>query len=124
MSKLQLSSSLCENCGFCCFSCEYLDNDGCSNHEYRSKSRCASFPLLFGQPTLMGHNDFTGKILEPCRFERNKIWFLFKLDKCLIQQNEILFNSLRWIIEDINNEREINWFFVKYNDKELSILIE
>lgn len=123
MSQLLLSSSLCKECGVCCFSCEYLDIHGCTNNEFRLESRCASFPLLFGNPDQMGHNNFSGKLNESIVSSRGKEWFIFDFCDCLLQQNELIFNSLRWIIEDINNGRDISWYFMKYDENELSISV-
>ena len=123
MSKLLLSSSLCKACGVCCFSCEYLDINGCTNNEFRLQSRCASFPLLFGNPDKMGHTNISGKLNKSTIYSKSKEWFIFDLSDCLLQQNEMIFNTLRWIIEDINNGKDISWFFMKYEQNELSLTV-
>ncbi len=123
MPQLLLSSSLCKDCGVCCFSCEYLDTQGCTNNEYRLQSRCASFPLLFGNPDQMGHENLSGKLNENMISSSNKGWFVFDLSDCILQQNEMMFNTLRWIIEDINNGKDISWYFMKYGENEISITV-
>ena len=123
MSQLLLSSSLCKECGICCYSCEYLDTQGCTNNEYRLQSRCASFPLLFGFPEKMGHANFSGKLNEGKKSIGKKEWFIFDLSDCLLQQNELLFNTLRWIIEDINNGKDISWYFMRYDENEITIMV-
>ena len=123
MSQLLLSSSLCKDCGICCYSCEYLDSQGCTNNEYRLQSRCASFPLLFGVPEKMGYSNSSGKLNGGTFSTNKKEWFIFDLSECLLQQNELLFNTLRWIIEDINNGKDICWYFMKYDENEISITL-
>ena len=121
MTQLQLTFSLCKDCGACCFNCDYLDSQsGCTDDSYRLNTRCVSFPVLYGKPNLLGHKNVYGQILNNKEIEQ-KIWFLMDFEKCIIQQKELLFNNLRWILEDINNGRNIESFSVSFEDISLVI---
>ncbi|NPD88134.1 MAG: hypothetical protein HGN29_05405 [Asgard group archaeon] len=125
MPKLHLTSSLCKDCGICCYTCEHHNSKtGCTNDEYRLNSRCTSFPLLYGDSEKMGHMNFWNDFHCSSNSERNSKWFIFNHEHCLIQQHDILFNNLRWLIEEINKGNEINFYVVKYHDIELTITKE
>ena len=125
MPKLHLTSSLCKDCGICCYTCEHLDsNIGCTNDEYRLNSRCTSFPLLYGNPEKMGHKNFWNEFHCSEKSESNSKWFIFNHEHCLIQQQDILFNNLRWFVEEINKGNEISFYAIKYQDMELTITKE
>ena len=116
MSSLNLLCTLCKDCGVCCFSCEFLDpKKGCTNEEYRINSRCSSFPIIFGIPQNMGYDDLSSLSLEPKNKDQKK-WFFYPLDQCLILQNELLFNALRWVLADTNSEKVTDWFFLQIGD--------
>ena len=124
MTKLHLTSSLCKECGICCYTCEYLDSDtGCTNHDYRLNSRCTSFPLLYGNPEKMGHMNFWNDFDYQPETEEGK-WFIFNHEFCLIQQQDVLFNNLRWFVEEINKGNAISFYAVKYENVELTITKE
>lgn len=125
MPKLHLTSSLCKDCGICCYTCEHLDsNTGCTNDDYRLNSRCTSFPLLYGNPEKMGHINFWNEFHSSNNSESNSKWFIFNHEYCLIQQQDILFNDLRWFVEEINKGNEIRFYAVKYQDIDLTITRE
>lgn len=120
MSRLFLSYNRCSGCGKCCFDCEYLDREhGCINHTFRLSTRCASFPILFGSPSLMGHRD--NKPSNRISNKEAKVWFIYAYPECVLQQDEILFNSLRWILDDINSGQNISFFHVQFDESELSL---
>ena len=122
MSRILLSFNRCVDCGKCCFDCEYLDRDyGCTNNTFRLSTRCASFPILLGIPSLMGHRDNkpSDRIID--KEAKDKIWFIYDYPECVLQQDEILFNNLRWILDDINSEQKITFFHVQIEERELSL---
>lgn len=122
MSRLLLSYNRCGACGKCCFDCEYLDRKhGCTNQEFRLSTRCASFPLLFGSPSLMGHADNKPSDRVSNKEIKDKVWFIYVYPECVLQQDEILFNNLRWILDDINYDQKISFFHVQVEDSELSL---
>lgn len=124
MEKLHLTSSLCKDCGICCYNCEYHSDVGCTNEEYRLDSRCTSFPLLYGDPEKMGHTNFWNEFNESSAKDEKSIWFIFNHEYCLIQQQDVLFNNLRWFIEEINKGNDISFYTIKYEDIELTITKE
>ncbi len=120
-SQIHLYFSLCKDCGACCFECGFLDKDsGCSNDDFRVRSRCSSFPIVYGDPESMGHKDLWGNILSSEITDKNK-WFIIEFDKCLLLQNEVFFHNLRWILEKINNGEKITGFVVSSEDATLAI---
>ncbi len=120
MSRILLSYNHCGDCGKCCFDCEYLDREhGCTNHTFRLSTRCASFPILFGSPSKMGHRD--NKPSDRFTNNETKVWFIYNYPECVLQQDEILFNNLRWILDDINSGQNISFFHVQFEGSELSI---
>jgi len=122
MKNLFLSYSHCKECGKCCFNCEFLDfKIGCINDEYRMKTRCASFPLIQGNPKKMGHKNLYGILQGELPKKDQKQWFIYHLEDCLILQNEIIFNNLRWIIEDINHNVQLRFFFISYGEENLIV---
>jgi hypothetical protein len=54
----------------------------------------------------------------------NAKWFIFNHEFCLIQQQDVLFNNLRWFVEEINKGNETSFYAVKYEDVELTITKE
>ncbi len=122
MKNLFLYYSHCKECGKCCFDCEFLDpKTGCTNDEYRLKSRCASFPLIQGNPKTMGHKNIYDIQNQEIPEEFQKQWFFYDLENCLILQNEIVFNSLRWVIEDINRSKKLRFFVMSYGEENLIV---
>lgn len=122
MNNLFLYYSHCKECGKCCFNCEFLDPKiGCINDEYRLNTRCASFPLIQGDPKQMGHKNLYDFQKEEKSKEMQKQWFIYHLENCLILQNEIIFNNLRWIVEDINRNQKLNFFFMSYGEENLMV---
>ena len=122
MSRIFLAYSRCRECGKCCFHCEYLDQEtGCTNHNFRLSSRCASFPLIQGNPTKMGYQYNT--LSDNCYDEGidKNIWFIFEYHECLLQQDEILLNNLRWILDDINDGLELTFYHAQIGDREISL---
>ncbi len=120
-SHIHLYFSSCKECGACCFDCGLLNkHSGCQNEEYRLNSRCTSFPILYGNPEKMGHNNLWGN-LESLDRSKDKQWFLLEFDKCLLLQDEKFLHQLRWIIEDINNGQEILGFVVGFDKETLTI---
>ena len=122
MSKILLSFNRCGECGKCCFDCEYLDREhGCTNHTFRLSTRCASFPILLGSPSLMGHRDDKPSDRLSNNDTKEKVWFIYAYPECVLQQDEILFNNLRWILDDINSGHNISFFHVQFEERELSL---
>jgi len=120
-SHMHLCFSSCKECGECCFDCGFLNKlSGCQNEEYRLNSRCTSFPILYGNPEKMGHNNLWGNLV-PLTRPKEKQWFLIEFDQCLLLQSEKFFHQLRWILEDINNGREMSGFVVSFDKETLTI---
>ena len=116
MSLLQLTFSLCKECGACCFNCGNLDlQSGCTDDSHRLNTRCASFPVIYGNPKLMGHKNIYGKLSVQDHIEK-EIWFLLNFKDCLLLQKELIFNNLRWILDDLNNGSKIDSFTVGFED--------
>ncbi len=121
ISQIHLYFSLCKDCGECCFECGFLDKyTGCSNEDFRVRSRCSSFPIVYGNPESMGHKDLWGNI-SSTRTDCNNKWFLIEFEKCLLLQDEVFFHHLRWIIEEINNGKDISGFVVSSKDAILTV---
>jgi hypothetical protein len=72
----------------------------------------------------MGHKNFWSEFHSSNNSKNNLKWFIFNHEYCLIQQQDILFNNLRWFIEEINKGNEISFYAVKYQDIELTITKE
>ena len=122
MSTLYLKSSLCKNCGYCCFDCSFLGDNGCTDLEYSSKTRCGSFPIIFGNSSRMGYNNLY-ELSDPDLHENpNKIKsFILEYPKCHLFQKERIFNVLRWFVNDINKSDKKVQFFVSFNTDNLYI---
>jgi len=119
MTTLVLESSLCKDCGACCFDCEYLGKDGCSNQEFRKNSRCISFPILFGNAKRMGLStllDYQEKDTE------KQEWFIFFYSKCKILSDSRLLNCLRHALRLINSKKH-SFIFFSFMDKTLLIYV-
>ena len=125
MKNLLLYYSHCKECGKCCFDCKFLDlKKGCTNDEYRLNTRCASFPLIHGNPNQMGYSNMYDIQRKEKLEKEKKHWFFFDLENCLILQNEIIFNNLRWVIEDINHNRNLRFFTMSFGEENLIITTE
>jgi len=125
MKKLLLYYSHCKECGKCCFECEFLDfKKGCTNEEYRLKTRCASFPIIKANLRQMGHINVWDIQKDETSNEHQDQWFIFDSENCLIQQKEILFNSLRWVVKDINQNKILRFFSMSYGEENLIISSE
>jgi len=117
---LLLTFNLCKTCGKCCFDCEFLDyKTGCKNEDFRLHSRCASFPLLFGNVEKLGY-----PTLHTITNTKNNSWFIFPLEECILLQDEIIFNNLRWLLSDVNESRKITWFFLQMNERKLELYFD
>ena len=123
MSNLLLVYSKCKECGACCFSCGFLDKDsGCVDDSFRLSSRCASFPVIYGNPKEMGYKTYFSVFRTENR-EEQKNWFIVDFEDCIILQDELLLNSLRWMIHDINSGNKLASFMVSFGDNHLSVFI-
>lgn len=67
----------------------------------------------------MGHRD--NKPSNRISNKETKVWFIYAYPECVLQQDEILFNSLRWILDDINSGQNISFFHVQFEGSELSL---
>ena len=122
MKKLAISYILCKDCGNCCFDCEYLDTEiGCTNHEFRLSTKCAYFPLIYGMPLKMGYRDDSPIETNSFDSSNKNTWFIYEYPECLIQQNEILMNNLRWVLADINCGKKISFFTVQFEEQHLTL---
>ena len=75
-SQIHLYFSECRRCGECCYDCGLLDEEsGCLDNDIRVRSRCSSFPIVYGDPESMGHKDLWGDLLVSDSPEKNK-WFI------------------------------------------------
>jgi hypothetical protein len=54
---------------------------------------------------------------------KGDIWFIIDFEECTLLQNELFFHSLRWIIDDLNNERDVRSFTLSIGDTSLSVFI-
>ncbi len=116
-----LESSLCKDCGSCCFNCGNLGQNGCVDDEYRLNSRCASFPILYGTPKEMGYHDIEA-IEED--LEGRKRWFISTFNQCAILNNERLYQYLRWVMFDLQkNGKKLMFFHAGFEKNTLSLFI-
>jgi len=124
MSRLLLTCSKCKECGACCFNCGFLDSKkGCIDDSFRLSSRCASFPVIFGNPKKMGYKTYFKSFGNDLK-EDEQCWFIIDFEECFILQDELLLHDLRWMIEDINSGRGAVSFFVSFGDNQLSVFID
>ncbi|MHA1398444.1 MAG: hypothetical protein ACTSSF_12195, partial [Candidatus Heimdallarchaeaceae archaeon] len=55
---------------------------------------------------------------------KNNSWFIFPLEECILLQDEIIFNNLRWLLSDVNESRKITWFFLQMNERKLELYFD
>ncbi len=123
MSNLLLVFSECKDCGACCFSCDHLDEEtGCVDDSCRLSSRCASFPVIYGNPKKMGYRTSFNLLSNEGELSGDR-WFIIDFDKCILLQNELILHNLKWMLEDINSEKEVVSFFVSFGETSLSIFL-
>lgn len=123
MANLLLVFSQCKDCGACCFSCNHLNEEtGCVDDSFRLSSRCASFPVIFGNPKKMGYSTFYSSFSNLNESNEDR-WFIVDFDKCILLQNELFFHNLRWMIEDINSGRKIESFSVSFGEDLLAVFL-
>jgi hypothetical protein len=72
----------------------------------------------------MGHINFWNEFHSTSESKDVSRWFIFNHEHCLIQQQDVLFNNLRWFIEEVNSGNDISFYAVKYEDIELTITKE
>jgi hypothetical protein len=72
----------------------------------------------------MGHINLWNDFHESSDSEGDSKWFIFNHEHCLIQREDVLFNNLRWFVEEINRGKEINFYVIRYQDIELTITKE
>ena len=123
MTNFLLVFSQCKDCGACCFTCDHLDEEkGCVDDSFRLSSRCASFPVIYGNPVKMGYKTYFGgfTLVEN---SNEDIWFIIDFEDCILLQNELIFHSLRWIIDDINSGRKIRSYTLSFEETSLSIFL-
>lgn len=123
MSSLLLVYSHCKDCGACCFNCDHLNKEtGCSDDSFRLSSRCASFPVIYGDPNRMGYTLNFDNLLDLDE-KSGERWFIIDLYECLLLQHELIFHSLRWMIEEINLRHDIRSIFVSFGEYQLQIYL-
>ena len=116
MKRLVLKSSLCKDCGVCCYTCSYLGPNGCTNTEFLENSRCISFPILYGNPEDLGYKD----LLTPVT-SKSKYWFIVFEPKCLLLQHEKIANSLRQTLKMVNDEENFRIAYFQFGEENLLV---
>jgi len=123
MSNLLLVFSQCKDCGACCFSCNHLDEEtGCVDEGFRLSSRCASFPVIYGNPKKMGYKTSFSYFSNTHELNEDR-WFIIDFEECILLQNELIFHNLKWMIDDINSGREMQSFSVSFGENLLAVFL-
>ncbi len=123
MPNLLLIFSECKDCGACCFNCGFLDEKtGCVDDSFRLSSRCASFPVIYGNPKKMGHKAIFGNLSNIAETDRDR-WFIIDFEDCTLLHNELILNNLRWFLDDFDNGTNIQSFTVSFGETSLAVYI-
>ncbi len=126
--RLILESSICSEGGECCFDCSYLGPNGCTNLEFRMNSRCISFPVIYGNPTMMGHKDLLSiedevHITKKETIKQKEKWFILLFTRCKLLQDEHLNLCLRQSLR-LLNEGKATFYCCSIEGKSLTLFLQ
>ncbi len=93
----------------------------CVDQNFRLNSRCATFPLLFGVPEIMGYENSKDRKEKKPTFKKQ--WFIYYLSGCHIVENELFLQFLRWIVEELNSYSKKRFFFSTFGEEYLAIYL-
>jgi len=112
--KLSLKSSLCSKCGYCCYQCEFLGENGCTKPDYASTTICESFPVIFGDPEKLGYQ-------IPQDNKAGERWFIVPEKHCKILYHPFFSKKLNEVIHQLNTTATEIDVIIEYDNEFLRI---